>query len=43
MATIKIKLRPSATQGSEGTLFFQVIHRRVTRTVSTDYHVNTDE
>lgn len=43
MATIKIKLRPSATQGSEGTLFFQVIHRRVARTVSTDYHVNTDE
>lgn len=38
-----MKLRPSTAQGTEGTLFFQVIHRRVTRTVSTGYHVRPDE
>ena len=27
----------------EGTLYFQVIHRRSTRTVYTDYHIRPDE
>ena len=29
MASFKLKFRPSVTQGQEGTLYFQVIHRRV--------------
>lgn len=43
MASIKVKLRLSAAQGKEGTLFLQVIHKRVTRMVSTDLHLRQDE
>lgn len=43
MATIKIKFRPSSVSGKEGTLFFQVTHNRVSRTVYTDYHVKSSE
>ena len=43
MATIKLKFRPSTAEGKPGTLYFQVIHRRSTRTVCTDYHVMPEE
>lgn len=39
MATTKIKFRPSSVAGKEGTLFFQVIHKREVRQVSTTYKV----
>ena len=42
MASFKLKFRPSTTN-KEGTLYFQVIHRRSTRTVYTDYHIRPDE
>lgn len=42
MASFKLKFRPSTTN-KEGTLYFQVIHRRSTRTVYTDYHIRRDE
>ena len=42
MASFKLKFRPSTTN-KEGTLYFQVIHRRRTRTVYTDYHIRPDE
>ena len=28
MATVKIKFRPSSVDGREGTVYYQVIHRR---------------
>lgn len=43
MATIKIKFRPSAVSDKEGTLYFQVIHNRVSRTALTDYHIQPCE
>lgn len=44
MATFKLKFRPPTVQNKqEGTLYFQVIHRRNTRTVYTDYHITPSE
>ena len=43
MATTKIKFRPSSVPGREGTLFLQVIHRRVVRQVSTSYRLYPHE
>ena len=35
MATVKIKFRPSSVDGREGTVYYQVIHRRVARQINT--------
>lgn len=43
MTSFKLKFRPSTTQDKEGTLYFQVIHRRSTRTVYTGYHIRPEE
>ena len=43
MASFKLKFRPSVTQGQEGTLYFQVIHRRVVKMIYTDFHIRQDE
>ena len=43
MATFKLKFRPSIAEGKPGTLYFQVTHRRSTRTVYTDYHITAEE
>lgn len=43
MASFKLKFRPSTVADKEGTLYFQVIHRRSTRTVYTDYRIRPDE
>ncbi len=43
MATIKVKFRPSTVADKEGTIYYQVIHRRVIRQIKTDYHVRPDE
>lgn len=43
MASFKLKFRPSTAKDREGTLYFQVIHRRSTRTVCTDYHIRPEE
>lgn len=37
---MKLKFRPSSVEGKEGTLYYQVTHRRAVRTVRTDYHVH---
>ena len=37
MATVKVKLRPSTTDGARGTIFYQVIHRRLARRHKTNY------
>lgn len=43
MASFKLKFRPSATSGKEGTLFYQVIHRRVSRLIGVDCHIQPHE
>ena len=43
MATIKLKFRASSVLGAEGTLYYQVIHKRNVKCISTDYHVYADE
>lgn len=39
MASVRIKFRSSTVEGKEGTLYFQIIHKRVARTVFTDCRV----
>ncbi len=40
MASFKLKFRPSAIEGREGTLFLQVTHNRTVRTVCTGCRIN---
>ena len=42
MASIKVKYRPSATNGKEGSIYYQVIHRRTVRQIGTDFRVFPD-
>ena len=37
MATVKIKFRSSSVDGREGTVYYQVIHKRVARQINTPY------
>lgn len=43
MASIRIKFRPSAADGSCGTIYYQIVHKRHVRRLSTDYHINSSE
>ena len=43
MTSINVKLRPSTSEGKEGTIFYQIIHNRVIRQQKTDYHLFTHE
>lgn len=43
MATIKLKFRPSAVKGKDGTLFFQIIHLRQVRQINTGLHIGDTE
>lgn len=43
MATIKVKFRPSTTIDKAGTIYYQVIHDRKPRQISTDYRVLRSE
>ncbi len=43
MTTIKVKFRASIVAGKEGTIYYQVIHRRVTRQIITKYRILPDE
>ncbi len=43
MASIKVKFRPSSTIGKEGTIYYQIIHKRVIRQLRTDYRIYADE
>lgn len=43
MATIKLKFRPSSVLGAMGTLYYQVIHKRSVKWISTGLHVYADE
>ena len=39
MASVKIKFRPSTTDGGQGTLFYRVIHNRIARQQKTGYRL----
>lgn len=43
MASIKLKYRPSSVEGNDGTLFFQIIHRRQIRQIYTGLYINRME
>mgnify|MGYP000780536408 FL=1 len=43
MASIKVKFRPSSTIGKEGTIYYQIINKRVIRQLRTDYRIYADE
>lgn len=43
MATFQIKFRPSSINTKEGTLFYQVIHRRVSKQIRVGYKLFPDE
>ena len=43
MTSIKVKFRPSTAAGREGTIYYQIIHKRVIRQLKTDYRIYADE
>ncbi len=43
MASVKVKFRPSTQEGKEGTIYYQIIHKRVIRQIKTDYRILMDE
>ena len=43
MTSVKVKFRPSTVDGKEGTLYYQVIHNRVVRQISTEYELCVSE
>lgn len=43
MATVKVKFRTSTVSGKEGVIFYQIIHDRVIRQVSTGYRLYPSE
>ena len=43
MATVKVRFRASSVEGKEGTLYYHLTHQRITRWISTDYHVFPEE
>ena len=43
MASLKIKYRQSSIEGKAGTLFYQVIHKRIARQISSGYKIYPDE
>lgn len=43
MATIRLKFRPSSVPEAEGTLYYQVIHKRKVKWISTEHHIYADE
>lgn len=43
MLSIKVKFRPSSIVGREGSLYYQIIYKRIVRQVSTSHHIFADE
>ena len=43
MASVKVKFRPSIIDGKGGTIYYQIIHRRVIRQIRTGYSIFADE
>ena len=43
MISVKVKFRPSTVDGKEGSLYYQIIYKRVPRQFVTDYKIKTAE
>ncbi|MDE6637186.1 MAG: site-specific integrase, partial [Muribaculaceae bacterium] len=43
MASVKVKFRPSSISNREGTIYYQIIHNRTIRQLTTDYHIFPSE
>lgn len=43
MTSVKVKYRSSTVAGQEGTIYYQIIHDRKVRLLTTWYHIKTDE
>ena len=43
MVSIKLKFRPSAVKGKVGSLYYQVIYKRVVRQILTEYKIFANE
>ncbi len=43
MATVKVKFRPSSVVQKEGSVYYQLLHNRVTRYITTGYKIFPDE
>ena len=43
LTSFKVKFRPSTIEGKDGTIYYQVIHRRMVRQISTSYHLLASE
>lgn len=43
MASIKVKFRPSKNEGKVGVIYYQIIHNRVIRQISTGYKIYSTE
>ena len=39
MGSVKVKFRPSAVENREGSIYYQIIHKKTPRQLTTDYHV----
>lgn len=39
MATVKVRFRPAATEGQQGTIVYHITHERKTRRIITSYHL----
>ena len=43
MTSIRLKFRPSTNPAKEGTLVFQLIHKRTVRRIRSKYRIRNDE
>jgi integrase len=43
MASVKLKFRASTMKGKAGVLYYQIIHKRVTRQIPTEYRILADQ
>ena len=43
MTSIKTKFRPSSVEGKEGSIYFQIIHKREVSLLNTDYRIIASE
>ena len=43
MASVKVMFRASTVSAKQGVIYYQVIHNRVVRQLTTDYHIFSNE
>ena len=42
MASVRVKFKPSAVEGKEGVIYYQIIQNRVSRQLKTDYRIYSE-